>query len=99
MSTITKEDVKRIARLSKLELTDEELERFALLFSKTLPVIDTLKELRTAEVPETYQVNGLQNVFQEEGEPRATLSQEEALSNASKKERGLFVTEGVFDRE
>ena len=95
---ITKEQVKRIAHLCKLQLTEAELEKFSQTFTQTLAVIDVLNELDTSDVPETYQVTGLGNVFQEDVEQKGTLTQEEVLKNAKNKKRGLIVTKGVFDR-
>ena len=83
----------------RLTLTDEELEKLSEMFSQTLSTIDTLKELDTSSVDETYQVTGLTNVFQKESESKATLEQKEVLSNAKEQTRGLFSTDAVFDRE
>jgi aspartyl-tRNA(Asn)/glutamyl-tRNA(Gln) amidotransferase subunit C len=95
---ITKEDVRRVAELSMLDLTDEEVEKFASMFSDTLNTIDTLSELDTEGLVETYQVTGLTNVFQEFEKNKATLPCEEALKNASQNIRDLFATKAVFDR-
>jgi aspartyl-tRNA(Asn)/glutamyl-tRNA(Gln) amidotransferase subunit C len=95
---ITKEQVVKIAELCKLELTKEEVEKFSKLFSETLKVIAVLDELDTPNVKETYQVNGLMNVFQKDDENVATLTQKEVLKNAKKVEKGLIATDPVFDR-
>ncbi|HLC93747.1 MAG TPA: aspartyl/glutamyl-tRNA amidotransferase subunit C [Patescibacteria group bacterium] len=93
---ISKEQVQRIAQLCKLSLTEVELEKFSLMFSQTLAVIDVLNELDTDGILETYQVNGLSNVFQKGA--KSTVTREEALQNADEVIRSLFVTKGVFDR-
>ena len=93
---ISAEDVKKVAQLSKLDVKGHE-KRFAELFNDTLSHIDVLNELDTSNVPETFQVTGLENVFQKDNENKATLSQEKSLSNAGKKERGLVETKGVFE--
>jgi len=91
------DEVKSIAKLIKVGLNNEEVEKFKETIPQTLDVIDVLKELDTKDVLPTSQVTGLQNVFKDDS-ACATLSQELALSNAKDKERGLFVTKGVFDR-
>lgn len=96
---ITKEQVKKIAELTKLTLTEQEFEKYAKLFSETLKVIDVLKELDTVDVPETYQVTGLTNVFQKGGENKVTLTKEQVLMNAKAVMNGLIATDPVFDRE
>lgn len=95
---VTKEDVKKIAELSNLELSDAEIEKFADLYTDTLDYMDELNELDTSETAETYHVTGLTNVFQKENETPATLSQAEALRNADEVKDNLFTTKGVFDR-
>ena len=93
---ITKDDVRKIAELSNLNLTEDEVNKFARLFTDTLEYMDKLNELDTSEVKETYQVTGLTNVFQEDGED--SLSQDDALSNAKEEVDGHFATEAVFER-
>lgn len=91
------DEVRTIAKLVKLNLSDAEVEKFRVTIPQTLDVIDVLKELDTKDVLSTSQVTGLQNVFRDDG-VKTTLTQDLALSNAGEKERGLFMTEAVFDR-
>ena len=91
------EETKKIAKLVKLNLNDDELNRLAGMLSETLKYIDVLSELDEHGVQETFQVTGLQNVFQTDGTSGA-LAQNEALSNAPVKTKNLFETKGVFDR-
>lgn len=92
------EDVKKIAQLSNLNLTDQEFEMFAQLFTDTLKYMNELEELDTSMVQETFQVTGLVNVFQGVEDPAQTLETSEALKNAKDHTEELFVTKGVFDR-
>lgn len=94
---ISKEEVKKIAELSELNISGEE-EKFSELLSDTISYVENLNELDTSNTSETYQVTGLTNVFQKGSENKVTLSKEEALENADKEEKGLFVTDPVFDR-
>lgn len=95
---ITQETVKKIAKLCKLDVTGDE-EKLAIMFNDTLKSIEVLNELDLQNLPETYQVTGLTNVFQKSDEPSGTLAKEKALLNAKSKLNDLFVTQGVFDRE
>ena len=97
MSKITEEDVKHIAKLVKLDVTGQEKE-LAEMFSQTLDYINVLDELDTTDVKETYQVNGLTNVFQKKDSSINTLTKAEVLQNAKEKNGDLFSTKGVFDR-
>ena len=93
---VTKEDVKHVAMLCKLELSDQELEKFSQLFTETIQYISTLDELDTSKVKETYQVTGLTNVYGTDNV--ATLSKEAALCNATQIQRDLFVTKAVLTK-
>ncbi len=91
------DEVCAIAKLVKLQLTDEEIEKFRETIPQTLDVIDILKELDTVTVVPTSSVTGLCNVYADDS-TGATLPQDLALSNAHQAEKGLFVTKAVFDR-
>ena len=93
---ISKEEVKKIADLANLDISGE-VDRLASLLSNTLGYIQTLKELDTTNVEETFQVTGLTSVFQDDTEADS-LTKEEALSNASDSYKGLFSTKPVFKR-
>jgi aspartyl/glutamyl-tRNA(Asn/Gln) amidotransferase C subunit len=94
---ITKEEVKKVAELAQLDVSGDE-EKFADLLSDTLEYIKVLSELDTENVEETYQVTGLKNVFKVGKENYATVTKEEALSNAHEVVDGLVVTKAVFNR-
>ena len=94
---ISKEEVKKIADLANLDISGDA-EKLASLLSDTLDYIQTLKELDTSNVEETFQVTGLTGVFQDDSDPDS-LTKEEALSNASDNYKGLFSTKPVFKRK
>ena len=94
----TREDVERIAKLSNINLSDKELDFFTQVFADTVEYIKILDEINTQDVQPTFQVTGLPNVFQTKG-MHATLTQDEALQNASSRIKDKFATRGVFDRE
>jgi len=95
---ITKADVRHMANLSQLDLKEDEESKFAEMFSDTLGYIEVLEELDTKNVSETYQVTGLENVYQEGAKNEATLTKKETLQNAKEVEDSLIVSKGVFDR-
>ncbi len=63
---LSKEQVKKIAHLARLNLSEDEVELFAGQLTDILNYVDVLKELDTAGVPETNQVTGLTNVLRED---------------------------------
>ena len=95
---VTKEQVKKIAKLSNLNLSSDEISKFSKIFTDILEYINALNELDLEDLSPTYQVTGRKNIYMVGKENTTTLSQKEALSNAKESRRGLFVTEGVFDR-
>jgi aspartyl-tRNA(Asn)/glutamyl-tRNA(Gln) amidotransferase subunit C len=63
---LTKEQIEHIAKLARLELTDEELKKFGGQLSAVLGYIDQLREVDTKGVLPTAQVTGLTNVLRED---------------------------------
>lgn len=96
-SSFSREDVERIAKLSNINLTDNEMDFFTQVFADTVAYIKILDEIDTQDIQPTFQVTGLTNVFQTKG-MQATLAQDEALQNASSRIKDKFATKGVFDR-
>ena len=73
MTTLTTEQVRHIAKLARLRLTDMELEKFPRELTSILQYVDMLKEVDTSGVEPTAQVTGQTNVFREdEIRPNAT---------------------------
>ena len=59
---ISPQEVRHIAKLAKLELTDSEVEKFSGELSDILDFFKTLQKAKTGHVQETAQVTGLLNV-------------------------------------
>jgi len=66
MSTITNDDVRHLAQLSSLQLTDDEITHLQVDLANILAYIDQLNELDTSGVEPTYQVTGLENVWRDD---------------------------------
>lgn len=87
--SITREQVLHVARLARLELREEEVERFRDQLSAILDAVGKVAELDLEGVEPTAHPLDLVNVFGED-EPRPSLSQAEALANAPDPEDGFF---------
>lgn len=96
---LTKEQVKHVAKLANLPLTSEEEEKYSQQLSKILDYIEQLNKVDTSGVEPTFNVSGQKNVMSEDKLGDCTISQETALSNAPKKDKGFFITKGVFEAE
>lgn len=83
---ISKKEVEHIAWLARIELSEEEKGLFTKQFNEILDYFEKIDEVETEEVPPTYHVLDLVNVYRED-EVLSSLSIEEALKNAPKKEK------------
>jgi aspartyl-tRNA(Asn)/glutamyl-tRNA(Gln) amidotransferase subunit C len=86
---IGRDEVLKVARLARLALTDEEVERFRGQLSAILEAVGKVSELDLGDVPPTSHPLDLVNVLAED-EPRPSLTREDALANAPDPEDGFF---------
>jgi len=86
---ITREDVEHISWLASIKIEDQEKDEFVEQFNSILDYFHQLDEVDTENVEPTYRVVDLENVFREDVACRS-LSQEEALENAPRRENGYF---------
>lgn len=63
---LDKKEIKHIANLARLELTQEEEEKYSSQLSAVLNYIDKLQEVDTSKVQITAQVSGLHNSWRED---------------------------------
>ena len=91
---ITRAEVLHVARLARLALTDEEIERFRGQLSAILEAVGKVSELDLSGVPPTSHPLDLVNVLAED-EPEPCLPREEALANAPEAEGGFFAVPPV----
>lgn len=64
--SISKEEIKKVAELSRINITPQEEIRYAETISAVLDYMKILDEVDTSEVEPTHQVTGLQNVVRED---------------------------------
>jgi aspartyl-tRNA(Asn)/glutamyl-tRNA(Gln) amidotransferase subunit C len=86
---LSREQVLHVARLARLELSEDELDRMAAELSKVLDYMETIGELDLADVEPTSHPLDLVNQWAED-EPRPSLPPEEALANAPDPADGSF---------
>lgn len=93
---LTKDQVKHVAKLANLPLTDKEVEKYSEQLSEILNYIDQLNKVDTNNIEPTFNVGNLSNVMREDkAEPG--LTQEEALQNAKITEKGFFKVKAIFE--
>ena len=66
MPSLTPDQVRHIAKLARLRLTDEEVEKFAPQLTGIFQYVDMLGEVDTKNVEATAQVTGTENSFRED---------------------------------
>ncbi len=93
---LTIDDVRHVADLARLHLTDEEVRLYAQQLSAILDYAERLQEVDTSDVPPTPYVLPLQNVMAEDV-PQPSLLNEVALANAPDKADGFFRVRAVFE--
>lgn len=93
---LTEEEVRHVAELAKLRLTDAEVEEYTDQLSAILEYAAVIQEVDTSRVPPTPFVLPLTNVMRDD-EARPSLSNEEALANAPDSEDGFFRVRAVFE--
>ena len=89
--SITREEVLHVARLARLELTEEEVERFAGQLSAILDAVSKVSELDLSDVPPTSHPLAVSNVWDED-EPRPCLPLEDVFANAPDRDGDYFRT-------
>lgn len=91
-------DVKKIARLARLTIPDEQIPTLEKELSSIITYIDTLQKLDTSTVAPTNQVTGLTHVVRHDRvEYDTILTSEAALSNAPIGKNDYFVVKAVFE--
>ena len=93
---LSREEVKHIATLARVGLTEEELERFSEQLSHILEAFAVLQELDTTGVPPTAHAIALSSVTRaDETEP--SYPSEDILSNAPQREENFFKVKAVLE--
>ena len=92
---LSHEEVRKIAELAKLELTDDEVALYAGQLSNVLEYFQRLQQVDTSQIPPTASVLPLKNIFRQDvaAEP---LSPEEVVANAAAAQDNQFRVNAVF---
>jgi aspartyl-tRNA(Asn)/glutamyl-tRNA(Gln) amidotransferase subunit C len=91
---ITKDEVLYVAKLARLNLSEDEVVKFADQIGDVLSYVETLNKVDTDGVNPTSHANFLSNAFRED-EVEENFGVDSALSNAPLKENGHFVVPKV----
>jgi aspartyl-tRNA(Asn)/glutamyl-tRNA(Gln) amidotransferase subunit C len=94
---LSKDEVKHIALLARLGLSEEEIEKYSNQLSSILDYVEQLKEVDTQGVEPTAQVTGLENVMRQDVMAKCDNETMEKLIEISPEhEDNLIKTRSVF---
>lgn len=94
--SLTVAEVRHVAELAKLRLTEAEITEYTEQLSAILEYATILQAVDTSNVPPTPYVLALENVLAEDL-PGPSLTNEQALANAPDQADGFFRVRAVFD--
>lgn len=94
--SISKETVKYVARLSRIELKANELEKLSAQLESILDFIDKLKKIDTKDISPTSHILPINNVLRED-EISPSLSCDEALKDVPHRVRNFFGVPKVIE--
>ncbi len=95
---LSREEVLHIARLARMGITDEEVDKLAEQLSDILDNFEVLQQVDTEDVPPTAQSVALQNVIREDT-VSASYPSDDVLSNAPRREQDYFKIHAVLEDE
>lgn len=96
MSQSAEIDVVHVARLARLNLTEEETKLFQAQLRRVLEYAEKLQEPDTSQLQAAAHTSPVYDVLRED-EPRPWFTSDEALSNAPRQANGLFVVPKVVE--
>ncbi len=86
---ITIKDVEHVAKLARLELTEEEKELYTKQLGDVLKYVDQMNEVDTSSIKPMTQVIDFVNVMRED-KVSYDLTKEQLMANAPEEENGFF---------
>lgn len=96
MPKLTEKEVEHIAQLSRLKLSKQEKEKFALQLSSILDYVQELEKVDTKETEPIANISGLYNISRQD-EIKPSLSEEKLLKNAPDKKEGYLKVKAVLE--
>ena len=99
MSKVTKNEIKHIAKLADLNLSEKQVEKFQKQLSAIVEYISHLDEVNTLKIKPTSQTTGLTNIKREDELRNEVLTVEEALSGTNEIHNNFFKIPAIFETE
>jgi len=98
MLKISKDLVKNLAKLVKLNLTDNQINKYSQDLTTVVGYMEEIKNLKVENISETARVTDEENVFRED-KIKQSLSQKEALKNSKNTHNGYFLVPQILKED
>ncbi|MDQ3238955.1 MAG: Asp-tRNA(Asn)/Glu-tRNA(Gln) amidotransferase subunit GatC [bacterium] len=95
---LSTQQIEHIAKLSRLDLTSEQMSRYGGQLSNVLEYIKELDQVDTTGIEPTINTTGIEDRLREDILDNS-LTQEEALSNTKQHHNGYIIVPNVFDEK
>jgi aspartyl-tRNA(Asn)/glutamyl-tRNA(Gln) amidotransferase subunit C len=97
MKEIEISEIKKLASLSALEFSDEELEKFKTEFESILELVDIIQNCDTSDVKQIFKSHKFEELREDVVQP--SLPQDVALLNSPKTRKGAFAVLQVLEED
>lgn len=98
MQKIKKEEIKHIAKLANIKITEDEIEKYSKQLSSVVDYVSELNEVETKNVIPTSQTTGLTNVTREDKiNLDNSLTAEESLSGTEETYNNYFKVKAILE--
>lgn len=94
--SLTPDEVKHIARLARVGLSDDDIALFQVQLSEILDYFQRLREVDTEGLPPTAHTLAMHNVMRDD-ESLPSFDKEEVLANAPQREEDLFRVRAILE--
>ncbi len=96
MTKLSREDILKLAKLARLKLTDDEVEKFSNEISAVLGYVEQLQNVDVAGLEPTTQVTGLKNVMRPDEIKDYGTTTEDLLKNVPNREGNYIKVKRVL---
>ncbi|MBI2609852.1 Asp-tRNA(Asn)/Glu-tRNA(Gln) amidotransferase subunit GatC [Candidatus Giovannonibacteria bacterium] len=98
---ISKEEIKKLAQLARIHLTESEEKNLAEDLQNVLGYIEKLKEVDVSQAPEMTHATEVKNIFRADEPPKEVNEADKILLSGQfpESERGYLKVKGVFNSE
>ena len=96
MSKVSKEDVRQIAALARLELSEADVNKYQAELSSILDYVDLIEKADTKNIEPTAQVTGLVDVVRKDEKNPSVLTRDDIFVNTPDVQNGYIKTKSVL---